>query len=144
MYLLWNHGNPNHLRCPSRLTDFNTAMSEVQSKGACDGVSALTDSLAELTQVATSLSVVFDTAETCPFLDIDTTSAQGINGKLSAISTNADKGCSTTAASESAMPQCMKDAAGIPNTSAAEGDGNLDKCELVLHCLGGSTSCFGN
>jgi len=130
------------------LADATTAMTSLQSAissvstGDCDGAAELSTALGDISESAVRFSLVLDTAVSCPFLDIDTSSVDGVNGAMQSLIKGADKGCSNLpAGAEQLLPQCVRDAAGIPNTSAASDDGRIDSCELVLHCST-PTDCF--
>jgi hypothetical protein len=130
------------------LSDGTTAMEALQSavtaasQGDCDGAAGLSTSLGDISEVAGRFSTILDTAKSCPFLKLDTSQVDGVNGALNTLIASADKGCDgVTDETAALLPQCVRTAAGIPNSSAVTGDKRIDSCELVLHCYDPS-ACF--
>lgn len=132
---------PTISEATTALSSLQTAISAAQS-GNCDGASGLSTALGDITAAALRFSTVLETAVACPFLNLDTSSIEGINGHLNTLTAGADKGCASFPPGlEAALPACVQTAAGIPNSSAAASDKRIDSCEIVLHCYD-PTSCF--
>jgi hypothetical protein len=130
------------------IAEATTALAALQTAitaaagGNCDGAAGLSTALGDLTATASRFSLVLDTAKACPFLKIDTSSVDGVNGALNSLITGADKGCDAfPAGMEALIPACVQKAAGLPNDRALAGDKRIDSCELVLHCYD-PVSCF--
>jgi hypothetical protein len=132
---------PTLAEATAAMTSLQTAISAASS-GDCDGAANLSTALGDISSSAIRFSLVLETAAACPFLQIDTSSVDGVNGALNTLIAGADKGCSSfPTGMEAIIPACVQKAAGIPNTSAAASDKRIDSCEIVLHCYD-PTTCF--
>lgn len=132
----------------SIIADAATQMSNLQdsitaaSQGNCAGASSLSSSLTAVTTTALRFTTIYNGIQDCPFIDLDTSSIDGISASLNNITTVADKGCdSIPGVVDAFFPQCVKDAVGIPNVAAFAEDGKIASCELALHCFD-PTDCF--
>ncbi len=148
---------PTLAEAESAVEDTMEALDSISSSASsggetCPDISLLDSATASMATAVTNFAVILEAAENCPYLDLDETSStmNTIQTQLSALTTNADKGCSELPTCPDSVPDCadlfptcVQEAIELgDDNTAVSGDGEIASCEIVLHCTD-VTACFG-